>query len=60
MAAEHQCAGFVHVAALVVLMVSNMNPKERLGHDFLIGLRGRQLYPTDFLGAILDVDGFEG
>ena len=34
MAAEHQSAGLVHVAALVSLDVGNMNPKERLsGND---------------------------
>lgn len=50
----------MHIAALIVPDVGNMNPKERLLDDLLIGLGRGNLYLADAVGVVSDEEGFEG
>jgi hypothetical protein len=60
MTTEHQGTRFVHVAALFVPDVRDVDSKERFRHDLLIGLGRGNLYPADVVGGVLNEEGFEG
>lgn len=50
----------MHVAALIVPNVGNVNTKERLLDDLLIRFCRGNLHPTDVVCRVFDVEGFEG
>ena len=60
MTTEHQGTRLVHIAALLVPDVRDVDSKERFRHDLLIGLGRGNLYPADVVCGVFDEEGFEG
>ena len=60
MTTEHQGTRLVHVAALLVPDVRDVDADERFRHDLLIGLGRGNLYPADGVCGVLNEEGFEG
>ena len=60
MTTEHQGTRLVHIAALFVPDVRDVDADERFRHDLLIGLGRGNLYPADVVCGVLNEEGFEG